>query len=70
MMSVIKSIENLMSFPCVRILNERGKLHLHGAYFDVTTGVLQVLDQKTRMFSPIEPEARARVSLFRATPTQ
>jgi carbonic anhydrase len=70
MMSVIKSIENLMSFPCVRILNERGKLHLHGAYFDVTTGVLQVLDQKTRMFAPIEPEARARVSLFRASPAQ
>ena len=68
MMSVINSIANLMSFPCVRILHERGKLHLHGCYFDVTTGVLQVLDRTNGMFSPIEPEARARVSLFRASP--
>ena len=28
-----------MTFPCVRILVERGKLQLHGAYFGVATGV-------------------------------
>src|SRR5262245_49515088 len=31
--SVELSLNNLMTFPCVRILVERGKLHLHGAYF-------------------------------------
>src|ERR1700745_868470 len=33
--SVLRSLENLMTFPCVQILVERGKLELHGAYFGV-----------------------------------
>lgn len=33
--AVFRSLENLMTFPCVRILVERGKLQLHGAYFGV-----------------------------------
>ena len=42
--SVLKSLENLMTFPCVRILAGRGKIQLHGAYFEVMTGVLRILD--------------------------
>ena len=38
--SVELSLKNLMTFPCVRILVERGKLALHGAYFGVASGVL------------------------------
>lgn len=30
--SVQQSIANLRTFPCIRILEEKGKLHLHGAY--------------------------------------
>ncbi len=66
MISVAQSIKNLMTFPCVRILAERGKLQLHGAYFDVTTGVLALRDPMTGLFTPVAPEARARVSLMRA----
>jgi carbonic anhydrase len=40
--SIENSIANLLTFPCVRILHERGKLKLHGAYFEVATGVLMV----------------------------
>ena len=42
-----------MTFPCVRILVERGKLQLHGAYFGVATGVLLVRDPETGEFKPV-----------------
>lgn len=48
--SVSTSLNNLMTFPCVRILAERGKLHLHGAYFGVAQGSLSVLDQASGEF--------------------
>jgi carbonic anhydrase len=41
--SIRNSIENLLTFPCVNILHGKGKLALHGAMFDVTTGQLTVL---------------------------
>ena len=46
--AVLRSIENLMTFPCVSILVERGKLQLHGAYFGVAEGSLSVLDDDTK----------------------
>lgn len=41
--SIRNSIENLLTFPCVNILHNRGRLQLHGAIFDVTTGRLETL---------------------------
>jgi carbonic anhydrase len=41
--SIRNSIENLLTFPCVNILHGRGKIQLHGAMFDVTTGQLRTL---------------------------
>lgn len=41
--SIRNSIENLLTFPCINILHSRGRLSLHGAVFDVTTGELEVL---------------------------
>ena len=40
-------LENLMTFPSVRELVERGELMLHGAYFGVATGKLSVRDPAT-----------------------
>lgn len=40
--SIGNSIANLLTFPCVNILHGRGKLHLHGALFDVANGRLRV----------------------------
>jgi len=51
--SVELSLQNLMTFPCVRILVERGKLHLHGAYFGVASGALLVRDPRTGKFEPV-----------------
>jgi carbonic anhydrase len=44
------SLANLMTFPCIRILVERGRLQLHGAYFGVADGVLLVRDPATGCF--------------------
>jgi carbonic anhydrase len=52
--SVMQTLGNLMTFPCVRILAERGRLFLHGAYFDVATGQLSVLDEKSGEFRVVE----------------
>lgn len=51
--SVVKSLENLMTFPCVSILAGRGKIQLHGAYFGVARGELSVLDPETKKFVPL-----------------
>lgn len=50
--SVELSLQNLMTFPCVRILVERGKLQLHGAYFGIASGQLLVRDPDTGNFNP------------------
>jgi carbonic anhydrase len=54
--AVLTSLENLMTFPCVRILAERGKLQLHGAYFGVAKGSLSVLDKATGEFTKVDPQ--------------
>jgi carbonic anhydrase len=44
------SLTNLMTFPCIRILAERNRLQLHGAYFGVADGVMLVRDPATGTF--------------------
>ena len=51
--SVFRSLENLMTFPCIQVLVDRGKLQLHGAYFGVAEGSLFVLDKATREFRSV-----------------
>ncbi len=48
--SVRNSLANLLTFPCVKILHERGKLTLHGAWFDISTGELWVMETSTGDF--------------------
>ena len=55
--STIRTLDNLMTFPCVKILVERGKLALHAAYFGVATGELSVLDQKSGEFLRLDQPA-------------
>ncbi len=49
-----RSLQNLMTFPCIRIQVERGKIVLHGAYFGVATGALSVLDRATDEFLDVQ----------------
>ena len=53
--SVANTLDNLMTFPRLRKLIERGVVTLHGAYFGVAAGELSVLDRATGEFWPIKP---------------
>jgi carbonic anhydrase len=64
--AVENSLRNLMTFPCVKILVERGKLRLHGAYFGVATGVLLVLNPESGQFEPVVENMPDRISMFSA----
>ena len=39
------SLENLRTFPCIQALEAKGRVKLHGTYFDIAEGSLSVLDQ-------------------------
>lgn len=47
------SLANLRTFPCVQTLEGKGRLNLHGAYFDISTGQLTVLNEATNAFVPL-----------------
>ncbi|KAA3515821.1 MULTISPECIES: carbonic anhydrase [Agrobacterium] len=48
--SIRNSISNLRAFPFVRAQETAGKVKLHGAWFDISTGELWVMDSKTGDF--------------------
>lgn len=48
--SIRFSIANLRTFPCVQILERKERLTLHGAWFDISTGELWVMDPDTGDF--------------------
>ncbi|MET3856702.1 MULTISPECIES: carbonic anhydrase [unclassified Rhizobium] len=48
--SIRNSINNLRTFPEVKALEKEGKIALHGAWFDISTGELWVMDAETRDF--------------------
>jgi carbonic anhydrase len=64
--SIEQSLANLRGFPCVRMLEERNKIGLHGAYFDISTGVLMRLDHDTGRFVPAVSVMPSRVRMIRA----
>ena len=48
--SIRFSIANLRTFPCVQVLERKERLTLHGAWFDISTGELWVMDPDTGDF--------------------
>ncbi|GEO85901.1 MULTISPECIES: carbonic anhydrase [Alphaproteobacteria] len=52
--SIRNSIANLRTFPCVKILEERGKIQIHGAWFDIANGELWVMDPQSKDFVRLE----------------
>jgi carbonic anhydrase len=59
--SIVNSLDNLLTFPSLRKLIERGIVKAHGAYFGVATGRLSVLDRASGQFVPVAAEDHARV---------
>ncbi|UHD46192.1 carbonic anhydrase [Aureimonas altamirensis] len=58
--SIRMSLANLRTFPCVSILEGKGRLSLHGAWFDISTGELWAMDAQTgdfhRPLVDVDPE--------------
>ena len=52
--NVVNSLDNLMTFPRLRKLIERGQVAIHGAYFGVAAGELLIRDEATGEFVPAE----------------
>jgi carbonic anhydrase len=48
--AVKTSLANLRTFPCIQELEGKGRLALHGAYFEIATGKLSVLNPVTDEF--------------------
>lgn len=59
--SIAHSLDNLLTFPRLRKLIERGGVTLHGAYFGVATGRLSVRDPVSGNFVPVAADDHARV---------
>jgi carbonic anhydrase len=57
--AIHRSLENLMTFPFVRTLVEKGALNLHGAYFGVAEGSLFLLDPEAKEFHSVRDEPAA-----------
>lgn len=47
------SLANLRTFPCIQILESKGRINLHGAYFDISSGELSVLNDAADAFVPV-----------------
>jgi len=59
--NIVNSLENLMTFPRLRSLIERGQVMVHGAYFGVATGQLSVRDAASGRFTQIAADDYARM---------
>ncbi len=58
--SIRYSINNLRTFPWLDALEKKGKISLHGAWFDISSGELWVMDQQSGDFKrPEITEANA-----------
>ena len=53
--SIRNSIMNLRTFPCVKLLEDKGKLQVHGAWFDISNGELWVMDKDSQDFTRLDP---------------
>jgi len=50
--SIRNSIRNLRTFPYVAALETEGKIAVHGAWFDISTGELWVMDEDGDFIRP------------------
>jgi carbonic anhydrase len=48
------SLTNLRTFPCIRSKERAGLLTLRGAFFAISDGVLNLLDEASGTFAPAE----------------
>jgi carbonic anhydrase len=59
--SIVKTLDNLLTFPWIKTPVERGALTLHAAYFGVATGQLSVRDPATGKFTQVATDDYGRI---------
>ena len=59
--NIVNSIDNLMTFPRLARMIERGTVMVHGAYFGVATGALSVCTRESGEFVPVAHTEHANV---------
>ena len=47
------SLANLRTFPCIQVLEAKGRIALHAAHYDIANGTLSVLNEGTTEFVAI-----------------
>jgi carbonic anhydrase len=68
--SILKSLENLMSYPWISKRVNEGKLALHGWYFDMENGTLMQYDSDAGEFHVIEPNHEECAEFSEKSPKQ
>ena len=53
-LSIIKQIENILTYPIVKQRFEDGILHIHGWYYDIETGQIDYYNAETYEFLPLK----------------
>ncbi len=53
-LSIVHSLANLRTFPCINALEGMGRIRLHGAWFDIALGELHVLDEATGQWERLD----------------
>ncbi len=53
-LSVIKQIENILTYPNVKKKFEEGSLHIHGWYYDIETGKIEYYNADSYEFLPLK----------------
>ncbi|MFM2422120.1 MAG: carbonic anhydrase 1 [Pseudomonadota bacterium] len=51
--AIVQSLANLRTFPCIQILEGKGRIALHGCHFEIASGTLFMLNQVTGSFIPV-----------------
>ena len=57
-LSVIKQIENLLTYPVVKKRFEKGNLSIHGWYYDIETGYIEYYNADSYEFLPLKDLAQ------------
>jgi len=52
-LSVVKQIENILTYPNVKKRFENGDLHIHGWYYDIETGIIDYYNADSYEFLPL-----------------
>jgi carbonic anhydrase len=51
--SVISQIDNLLTYPCVKLAVDTDKIHIHGWYYDIENGNIDYYDPESYSFKPL-----------------